>query len=618
MKKSIGCNYMNQVISRLETIYYELYGHSKENKLAFKKLLSLLNDAKTNRRLSLKKIKDDWYTDPSIVGMTLYVDLFARNLIDIKSKIDYFKTLGINFIHFMPLLETRQGDNDGGYAVKNYQNIDPSIGTNETFIDLLDFLRANEIYVCIDYVINHVAIEHEWAQKALHGDKEAQDMFYMYDDERIPNHFDQTVPEVLPNREPGNFTYYKEIKKFVWTSFASFQWDLNFQNPKVFHGMTENMLFLANLGVNMIRLDAIPFMWKTLETSCRNLPEIHVLLHMLNLVKSYVCPSLVLLGEAIVEPEEIVNYFGKDNQPECEIMYNANLMVNIYNAFATRDTRLLTIDANLYSIPKKAAWMNYVRCHDDIGWGFNEKAIQSFGLNPYLHKQYLIQFFNHDFPQTFSYGEYYQKNEKNNDARTNGTLASLLGLDKSISENLKFEKVTSINRINLAHALILSYRGFPLIYSGDEIATLNDQSYLQDPNKKDDGRWVHRPIFDWERAKNKDIIGTVEYEVYQTLKHLISIRKECSYFHGNVPLKAIDLDLNAIFCFIRAIDHNHFIALFNFSENPQYVQTKHLRKHVLDSNYRCLYQNRKISLFDDCFMLSPYEFLWLVPMTHPL
>ncbi len=597
--------------AKIRELYMKLY----HNEPALNDLFECMDKYKAERSkdlLSMDKKQRNWYFGQDIVGMTLYTDLFAGNLKKLSQKIDYFNDLGITFLHLMPLLKPREGENDGGYAVEDYRNIDPRLGSMEDFLKLVKELRKNNIKVCIDYVINHVAKEHVWAQEALKNDKLKQDYFIMFDTDEMPNRFNRTVPEVLPDKCPGNFTYYPEIKKYVFTSFSEFQWDLNFQNPYVFNGMTDNLLFLANLGINMIRLDAIPFMWKQVDTTCRNLDPIHDLLKMFNLIKEEVCPSLALLGEAIVEPQEIVKYFGNETDPECEVMYNANLMVDIYNAFAARDVRLITIDANRFQIPHRGTWMNYVRCHDDIGWGFNEQAIKSFGLDPYLHKQFLIKFYGNEYPGSFSKGEMYQFNPLTHDARTNGTLASLLGLEKAIDTKQEYRRYESIRRINLAHAVILTYRGFPLIYSGDEIASLNDQSYKLDPDKKLEGRWVHRPFFDWKRSKNKDILGTVEYDVYQNLKKLIEIRKKLPYLQGQANQYALDLNNQSVLGIIRQIKLQTFFALFNFSEQTQWVKTDHLRQLFNGTMAVDLIQGRRFNLNDETIELSPYEYIWCV------
>jgi amylosucrase len=600
---------------QIAALYHKIYGVSPQAELALAQLFEMMDHAFVMRKADLKEMDNtntDWYFNQKMVGMTLYVDLFAGSLKKLAKKVDYFKDLGITYLHLMPLLKPREGENDGGYAVEDYRQIDARLGDMPDFIKLLDTLRKNEIFVCIDYVVNHVAKEHSWAKAALEGDVSMQEMFIMYDTDEMPNRFNKTVPEVLPDKCPGNFTYYPEIKKYVFTSFSDFQWDLNFANPQVFNGMIDNMLYLANLGVNMIRLDAIPFMWKQVDTTCRNLDPIHDLMRMYYLIKEDVCPSLALLGEAIVEPDEIVKYFGSDHQPECEIMYNANLMVDIYHSFASRDVRLLTIDTNRFLIPRKGTWMNYVRCHDDIGWGFNEDAIRQFGFDPFQHKQFLIKFYGGEFEGSFSKGEHYQYNPLTQDARTNGTLASLLGLQRAVERHERFRQREAIDRINLAHAVIMTYRGFPLIYSGDEIATLNDQSYKKDPAKSAEGRWVHRPIFDWKRSLKKDICGTFEHDVYQNLKKLIELRKNLPYLHGQASQYALDLNNAHVFCLIRQVKEKTFFALFNFSEHTQFVTTYHLRQVLVGNKYKDLIQGRQFDLSEPSFELSPYEYVWCI------
>jgi amylosucrase len=600
----------------IKSFYTKLYGQRLTFDSDYQALIDIMSRALSARKPALKTLdrkRSSWFFSNKVVGMTLYVDLFSGSLKSMTSNIDYFKALGITFIHLMPLLKPRPGENDGGYAVMDYREINDALGTMDQFILLVDAFRDHGINVCIDYVINHVAKEHAWAQDALKGDLDSQAMFIMFDDDVIPKQYDLTVPEVLPDKFPGNFTYVDEIKKFVFTSFADYQWDLDFKNPKVFNGMVDNLLYLANLGVNMIRLDAIPFMWKTLGTTCRNLPQIHDLMHLFRLIVKEVAPSVALLGEAIVEPVEIVKYFGTEKTPEADVMYNASLMVDIYHAFATRDVRLLTIDANLYQMPQKSTWMNYVRCHDDIGWGFNEDAIRAFGLDPWHHKQFLIHFYNNDHPGTFASGEYYQYNPRTLDARTNGTLASLLGLEKAHHNNEAFNVRTAIDRINLAHALILSYRGFPLIYSGDEIATLNDHTYLENPEKRFDGRWIHRPHFDWKRAQKRDVMGTDEYHVFQTLKRLIKIRKTLPYLDGRAIQFALDMSSKHVLCLVRRRQNKTFFALFNMSEHPQIITTATLRQHATASTYKDVTQGRRLDLYGDDIQMSPYEYLWCVP-----
>ncbi len=601
--------------TELKEIYSTVYTDNPfyDSEFMYEKLLKLMKNYILERKP--KYIKADtnapnWYHSNKIIGITLYVDLFSSDLINFKSHIPYFKELGINLIHFMPILEGRPGENDGGYAVKNYKQIDPKFGTTEDFISLIDMLKKNKIHSCIDFVVNHTAKEHEFAREALEGNNDYMNMYLMYDNYDIPASFEQSVPEVFPKVAPGNFTYYDEINKWVFTSFYEFQWDLNYQNPLVFEKIIDILLYLANIGVDMIRLDAIPFMWKELGHSCRNHPMIHKLLRMMNLIIDIVCPSVALLGEAIVEPSEIIKYFGEKSS-ECNIMYNATHMVNLWNSIATRDTTLLQIDAGKLHPKSQGAWINYARCHDDIGWGFNEEAITNMGLKPYDHKQFLINFYKGDFDGSFSIGKLYEFNTDTMDARNCGTMASLLGLEQAIINKDLYQKELAIKRINLIHSILLSSPGIPLIYSGDEIATINNYEYLDDPLKAHDSRWIHRSSFNHEIAKLRKIKGTRQGLVFDYLKTMISIRKTYDILAPTVISKILDTKNNHIYCFYKIHEGNVFIALFNFSEDRQFVNSQNFHQLEIHETFTDLLSGKIVDLSQSQTLLGPYECLWL-------
>lgn len=601
---------MENNLSILKEIYDRIYNNNKY----WKRLTTLMHLYANERSDHLKALDENqpnWYMQQDVVGMTLYINLFAGQIKDVKDKITYFKELGITFIHFMPLLESREGENDGGYAVKNYQAIDPALGTMEEFEELLDILRQNNIKTCIDFVVNHTAKEHAWALNAARGQKKYQDMYFMYDTDDIPRKFEETVPEVFPKVSPGNFTYYESFNKWVFTSFYEFQWDLNFKNPFVFEQIVNILLFLANKGVNAIRLDAIPFMWKAIGTTCRNLPEIHDLLKMINIIAHTVCPSVVLLGEAIVEPEEIVKYFGT-TQPECQQMYNATYMVNIWNSLATRDSRLLKIDQDRFEIPPWGTWINYIRCHDDIGWGFNEEAIRNMGFSPEAHKQFLISFYEGIFKDSFSIGELYEFNPQTLDARNSGTLASLCGLEIALKSKDYYQIELTHKRIKLIYGLLMASSGIPLIYSGDEVATLNDYSYKNEPGKAHDSRWLHRRKFDWNQAEKRRDLHTSEGIVFNCIKELIRVRKQNAIFSSTIRMKTIETGNISVYCFYKKNQEETFIGLFNFSEERQFIDKYRLTSQGFSFPKQDLLQGKVIEEEVDRILLGPYEFLWLI------
>ena len=585
---------------------------------AFDRLIKLVDRHKNQRQPRLRQRDQDelaWFKKNEIVGMTLYVDLFSEDLEGFEGKIHYLKALGVNFIHFMPILEGREGENDGGYAVKDYKAIDPKFGDFPQFEKLLKTLQAEGMYSCVDFVINHTAKEHEWAVKAMAGQQEYMDMYYMYENDQIPKAFEATMPEVFPKVSPGNFNYYEEIDRYVMTSFYEFQWDLNFNNPLVFEKIVDILLFLANKGIDMIRLDAIPFIWKALGSNCRNLPTIHLFLEMFHLIIGHVAPSVAILGEAIVEAKEIVGYYGQD-QPECDVMYNAPMMVNIWNAIATRDATLLKVDMNELQIPEHGAWINYARCHDDIGWGFNEVATRAMGLDPLAHKQFLIKFYEGEFQGSFAAGELYEFDPKTMDARNCGTMASLCGLETGINAKDDYQQELALKRMHLINGLLLSTSGIPLIYSGDEVATLNNHSYKEDEKKAHDTRWLHRSKFDWSVEETLKDLSSASGQVYQRLQKLIGIRKKEGIFSGHIKTLSLELNKKEVLGTIKSMQGQDLICLYNFSESRQYIDCKNLSYQVHERYLRDLIQGKTIDLYKEQCLLGPYEYLWLTNVKH--
>jgi len=603
--------YDHDSIEGLRGEYLKLYPGAHDH---FETLMEHLVQAYENRPENLKALDlrdSDWYLDEKKVGMMLYIRLFSGDIRGLIQKVGYFKELGITYLHLMPLLKPREGDSDGGYAVEDYRDIDPELGTLEDFKLLAGVLRDAGIDLCIDFVLNHTADTHEWALRALEGEPTYQDYYMMYPDRRIPDVFDAHVPQVLPDRYPGNFTYKEAINRWVYTSFADFQWDLNFRNPRVFTEIIDIFLYLANLGVTMIRLDAIVFIWKEEGTNCRNLPQAHDLMHLIHLIKEMVAPGVAILGEAIVQAEEIFKYFGEEGREECGLLYNANYMVNIFNAMATADARLLRIDNRRFAPPKRGAFMNYVRCHDDIGWGFNESAIASFGLSPYDHKMFLIDFYSRNREDSFARGGVYQFNPVDKDARTNGTLASLMGLQKARETQDPRAHFMALQRIKMALSLIVANRGIPLFYSGDEIATLNDDAYLEDPHKALDSRWMHRPFFDWERSLKRHDLTTDEGMIFHFVRKIIALRKEEPLFRGTVADRIIELENRSVYAFAKGEEGGRILFLYNFSGDEIVLETEPFNALGFSAESRDMITEEVVNFQEEFFRIPSYGFFWL-------
>lgn len=594
------------LLTEIETLYRRIYG-DELFAIHGRAFFSLLERYHSKRPSWLKKMDENpqWFQQANMIGITLYIDLFSKDLTGLQSKVDYFQSMGVQYIHLMPLLKAREGNNDGGYAVEDYQAIEPRLGDIATFQDVIKTYMDHGIYIAIDFVLNHTAKEHRWAKKALEGDPFYQAYYLMYDNEVIPNEFNKTVPEVLPDIYPGNFTYYPEIKKHVFTSFSEFQWDLNFANPYVLHDIVDIFLWMTYMGVAMIRLDAIPFLWKELGTTCRNLPRVHDLMRLFQAVKQAVAPGVAILGEAIVEPEQIYRYFGTEKQPECDVLYNAISMVNIWDAIATRDTRMMAHELTRFPAPKHATWMNYVRCHDDIGWGFNEDFIRSTGRDPYLHKHYLISFFNGSFPYSFARGQNYQENAKTGDARTNGTLSALLGFEEAMEIGHPEMIERAFLRFELIHKLLFTLPGMPLIYSGDEWLQPNDKNHADKPGKKD-GRWMHRPVFAWEKVQHPEKYP-LESRAFTWLNTLIRFRQTEARFSNQASFHVLPSTENAVLILQRD-EEKPLIAIFNFSEFPKMIHLPTGQGSLVLTDPFTL---KTKNVFDGQCHLDPYESCFL-------
>jgi amylosucrase len=469
------------------SLFYVLYGERDDIEEQALRLVETLAKRYIERSESLKQLdisrEDDhnWFLSQKWVAMALYTDGFANDLNGLREKIHYFQELGVNLIHIMPILECPEGKSDGGYAVSDYHKVDSRAGSLKDLENLSSELAKREILLALDVVVNHTSNQHEWANKARQGDKKYQDYYYMFDTREVPDMFEQTMPEIFPETAPGNFTWDEGMQKWVMTVFNDFQWDLNYSNPAVLIEMLDIILFWSNKGVDIIRLDAVAFLWKKIGSTCQNEREAHLILQLLKDCCQVTAPGVLFIAEAIVAPVEITKYFGEDaiNAKECEIAYNATYMALLWDAAATKNSRLLY--QGLKSIPDKlerATWLNYVRCHDDIGLGIDDADIRTVGYEPRAHRQFLIDFYTGSYSDSSARGLIFGRNEKTGDARISGTTASLLGLQTALEMGDEEQVAEAIERILLLHSLVMSFGGIPLLYYGDEIGTINDFSYL--------------------------------------------------------------------------------------------------------------------------------------------
>ncbi|MCR5294314.1 MAG: alpha-amylase family protein [Lachnospiraceae bacterium] len=564
---------LSAVYDEMKWLYAELY-HNDEQ--AFDYYCKMLHDYYRARSAELKKWdaerskNPDWYKGNDMLGMQMYVNCFAGNLKGVEKKLDYIKECGVNYLHMMPLMETTEGKSDGGYAVSDFRKILPELGTIEDLARLSGKCHKKGISVCLDFVMNHTSEDHEWAKRAKAGEKEYQDRYFFFDDWTIPNEYEKTVPQVFPTTAPGNFTWCEEAGKVVMTQFYPYQWDLNFANPVVFNDMTANMLFMCNCGVDIIRLDAVPYIWKQLGTNCRNLPQVHTLVRIMHMAADVVCPGTLLLGEVVMEPSKLAPYFGTVDKPECHMLYNATTMCTMWNTVATKDVRLLRHQMDtVFSLPKEFIFLNYLRCHDDIGWGLDFDFLANFGMEQVAHKKYINDYLKGAYWGSNSRGELYNDDPRLGDARLCGTTASLCGIEAAEYENCEWKEEQAIRLDLMLHAFLFTQTGLPIIYSGDEIGQLNDYSYHDDPLKRDDSRYIHRGNMNWEDAEKRHDAGTRQGRLFEGIQKLLAIHRSFRLFDDDADAWTLDTWNDHVLGIGRYKDGEKLLALFNFSENDQ-------------------------------------------------
>jgi amylosucrase len=548
-----------------------------------------------------------WFQSQEMVGGVLYVDLFSRNLAGLHEHIAYFKTMGLTYLHLMPLFVVPHGNSDGGYAVSDYRSINPDIGTMEELSALARVLHDNGISLVLDFVLNHTSDEHIWARRAKGGDQDFQQYFLMFDDRFMPDQYQQHLRDIFPDVRRGSFTFDQESGKWVWTTFNSFQWDLNYANPSVFRAMAEEMLFLANQGVEVLRLDAVAFMWKRLGTNCENLPEAHMLVEAFNAIARIAAPALLFKSEAIVHPDEVLRYIHPE---KCQLSYNPLLMALLWECLATREVKLLnTAMWKRSRIHPECAWVNYLRCHDDIGWTFDDEDAREVGIDPKGHRDFLNRFYTGEFPGSFARGLPFQFNPDTGDLRISGTLASLAGLEAALEAKDKVLIEAAVGRINLMRSIMLSAGGIPLIYLGDEWGMLNDYTYLSNPAKAADSRWVHRTRQRWESKKDTSDAEVLEWRFFNEMTSLVRLRKQLPALR-NGNMEVIDTGNPHVFGFIREAENQKLLILNNFSEKAQSVAQKQLNTVTNAVSFRDRVTEESISNGNG-LILEGYRFVWL-------
>lgn len=583
---------------------------------------NLLLEAYQQRSADLRELDEQraaqpsWFQDPRQVGTMFYVDLLAGNLQGVMEHLDYFQELGITYLHLMPLLEPRLGPNDGGYAVANYRQVNPRLGTMAQLHELAQRLHANEQLLVIDLVMNHTAREHAWAQAALAGDAHYEQFFFFFNDRHLPAAYEQTLPEVFPDFAPGNFTFLPERNQWVWTTFYPFQWDLNYANPQVFIAMLGEMLFLANQGIDVLRLDAVPFLWKRMGTNCQNQPEAVWIIAAYRALLRIVAPGVLFKSEAIVAPDDIIKYLGAGGHKgkACEIGYNATLMNHLWHALASENTHLLrTTLAQLSPIPAEATWINYIRCHDDIGWGISDANAAAVGQEGRSTRNFCTDFYAGLLPNSYAEGYVFQRDPRNGEARISGTAAALTGLQQALVEADVTKIELAYQRLALLNGVIFFMRGIPLIYAGDEVGQLNHFGYLLDPEKAGDNRWVHRPPMDWVKAARRHDTSTIEGRLFHLHRQLADLRKNSPALHGRSSDSIVMPDNDHLFICERSYGAEKMLLVANFSRAPQRLTLAGLPPSWRARQFWEAQRQLRLQLSDGVMLVPGYTCFWLQP-----
>jgi amylosucrase len=552
-------------------------------------------------RLDLRRsLEPDWFQRPGMVGYAAYADRFAGSLAGVADRASYLTDLGVGYLHLMPLLTPRPGPNDGGYAVADFRSVRADLGTIEDLRPLTRRLRSEGISLCLDLVLNHVAREHEWAVRARAGEPRYRDYFLVYPDRSMPDAFEQTLPEVFPDFAPGSFSWDDELAGWVWTTFNDYQWDVNWANPDVLCEFADVILDIANHGVEVFRLDAIAFTWKRIGTNCQNQPEVHALTQALRTVARIACPAVIFKAEAIVGPQDLSAYLGqgKHHGKVSDLAYHNSLMVQIWSMIACRDARLATHALQqLPAPPPTTAWVTYARCHDDIGWAVSDDDAAAVGLSGYEHRRFLSDFYTGDFPGSWARGLVFQENASTGDRRISGSLASLAGLEAG--------DPWAVQRILLAHAVVLGFGGLPVIWMGDELGLLNDPSWDADPAHADDNRWVHRPAMPWPPPPD-------EHGIQAGIRQLVAARAALPQLHASFAAEVLDPCDPGVLLVARSHPIGAMLGAYNVMPEPRHVPLSVLRDLGIDPAVVVDHVSGTTpTIRDEAVQLAPYAAVWL-------
>jgi amylosucrase len=562
-----------------------------------------------------REVDPGWFQRARMVGYVAYVDRFAGDLAGVRERLDYLAELGVTYLHLMPLLAPREGDNDGGYAVVDYDVVDPRLGSMDDLERLADELHTRGMSLCVDLVLNHTAAEHPWARAAAAGDPTYRGYYLVFPDRELPDRYERTLTEVFPDQAPGSFTHVEGVG-WVWTTFNTFQWDLDWTNPAVFGEMLATMLRLANHGVDVLRLDAAPFLWKREGTDCQNQPEVHLVLQAMRALVTVGSPGVAFKAEAIVAPHQLVQYLGAHDvfRPECDLAYHNQLMVLLWSTLATRDVRLArTALSRMRPTPSSTAWVTYLRCHDDIGWAVSDEDARAVGLDPHAHRTFLSDFYAGLHPGSFARGAVFQANPRTGDRRISGSAASLVGLEAALADGDDVQAQVAVDRLLMLYSLVYAYGGVPLLYMGDELGQRNDEQWADDPAHASDNRWLHRPPMDWAAADRRADPTTVEGTVFAGLQEVGRARARLIHLRAGGRTEIPDVGDTRVLAVLRQHPRSsRLVALAAFSDDEVRLPRHAVQAGFTGAPAHLALASRGVDLTEDELVLPPWSYAWLV------
>lgn len=601
--------------SRLIGTFASLYADAPRFEAALQRLLAGMAACVNARSDALRALDDvrernpDWFLAQDMIGYTAYADRFGGDLRGVAERVPYLQGLGIRYLHLLPFLHAREGNNDGGFAVRDYDAVDPSLGTDDDLDALTAQLRNAGISLCADLVLNHTADDHRWAEAARAGDAHHRAYYHVFPDRILPEAYERDLHQVFPQTAPENFTQVPDLG-WVWTTFYGYQWDLNWSNPDVFVEMALTMLRMANRGIEAFRLDSTAYLWKRLGTDCMNQPEAHAILQALRAASDIVAPGVLLKAEAIVPARELPPYFGSGESAgrECHLAYHSTLMAALWVALAEQRGDLLAdVIANTPALPHASGWLTYLRCHDDIGWNvLREEAAGSADRAPF-DLAHVARFYAGDTDHSFARGRSFQSAGGDHVHGTNGMASALAGIADARARGDADALALAEQRLQLLYGIVFATAGLPALYMGDEIALDNDEAYLADPQRAAEGRWLHRPAMAWATADAVDAghdTDTTAAHINSALRRMIAVRRALPSLRGDAPMRALAFADPALLGIARGGD---FIALFNLSARPV---TATPPAALLGSRWRDVLDDDKPAIALPV-VLAPYALRWL-------